>query len=349
MKPIKLETRLRTTIRARHLSPKTEAAYVSWYKQFVRYHNYKHPDDMGADEIRGFLNYQAVKKHVSSSTHRQALCALVFLYEQVLKREKEDFGILEKPKREKRLPTVLAQDEVLELLDRLEGQYKIMAGLLYGCGLRLNECMTLRVQDVDFIRMTVTIRGKGQKDRVLPLPETVIDDLQAHLKKVKKTYLRDIQNGFGHVTLPGALDRKYPGASREWLWQYVFPSYKLSRDPKTGNMGRYHVFDTTLQEKIRQAAGKAGLKKRVTPHTLRHSYATHLVENGYDIRVVQELMGHSNITTTEKYVHIANASKNIISPLDNLTNKRLYGDQTSSHSDAKNKPPLYEVLKNRKK
>lgn len=349
MKPVKLETRLRISIRARHLSPKTETAYVSWYKQFVRYHNYKHPDDMGANEIRDFLNYQAVQKHVSSSTHRQAMCALVFLYEKVLRREKEMFGILEKPKRAKRLPAVLAQDEVLNLFEKLDGQYKIMVGLLYGCGLRLNECITLRVQDIDFVRMTVTPRGKGQKDRVLPLPETVVEDLQRHLKNVKKTYLRDIQNGFGHVTLPGALDRKYPGASREWLWQYVFPSYKLSKDPKTGNTGRYHVFDTTLQEKIRQAAKKAGFKKRVTPHTLRHSYATHLVENGYDIRVVQELMGHNSITTTQKYVHIANASKNIISPLDNLIHKRLYGDKTSSNSDAKDKPSLYEVLKNRKK
>lgn len=338
MKPVRLEIRLRITIRARHLSPKTESAYVSWYKQFVRYHNYKHPDNMGAEEIREFLNYQAVQKHVSSSTHRQAMCALVFLYEQILGREKKIFGILDKPKRTKRLPTVLSQDEVMDLLDHMYGQYELMSGLLYGCGLRLNECITLRVQDIDFNRMTVTARGKGQKDRSVPLPESLAEDLQIHLKRVKKTYLLDIQKGFGHVALPDALNRKYPGASREWLWQYVFPSHKLSKDPKTGNIGRYHIFDTTLQEKVRQAARKTGIKKRVTPHTLRHSYATHLVENGYDIRVVQELLGHSSITTTQIYVHIANAGKKVKSPLDNLAEKRLCSDKNASHRGKTNKP-----------
>jgi integron integrase len=230
----------------------------------------------------------------------------------------------------------------------MSGQYRLMAGLLYGCGLRLNECVTLRVQDVDFIRGTITARGKGNKDRILPMPEILAKDLQNHLKRVKKTYLIDIQKGFGHVSLPSALGRKYKKASREWLWQYVFPSHKLSKDPKTGNTGRYHIFDTTIQEKVRQAAKNAGIKKRVTPHTLRHSYATHLVENGYDIRVVQELLGHSSITTTQVYVHIANAGKRVKSPLDNLAVKRLYGDKSKTQDDKTGNTADNKLIKNRK-
>lgn len=325
---VKLEDRLRTAIRAKRYSPKTEDAYVAWYKRFVRFHGLKHPSNMGENEIGAFINNLAVNKDLSGSSINQAVCAIIFLYKQVLKTDVGEFSI-PRQKRNKRMPVVLSQDEVARLLDVMDytpHRDWLSAALMYGAGLRLNECLSLRVKDIDFDRMSLSVRcGKGGKDREVPLPAMVRDRLNQHLKAVRKIHFNDLQHGFGSVILPGQLHKKYPNACREWVWQYVFAADQISTDPKTGHKGRWHVFDTTIQRAVKVAVKKANIAKHASCHTLRHSFATHLVEAGYDIRTVQELMGHNSLNTTMIYVHIVNASRGVKSPLDILSNNGLYG------------------------
>jgi len=314
----KLLDRVRDAIRVKHYSIRTEDAYVSWIKRYILFHDKRHPREMGVSDIEAFLTYLAVEQHVAASTQNQALSALLFLYREVLKKDLERPVDSVRAKRPKRLPTVLTKEEVFKVIGFLSGTHQLMAKLLYGSGLRLMECVRLRVKDVDFTQRQIIVRdGKGQKDRVTMLPDVLIPLLQEHLRHVKQVHDDDLAKGYGSVYLPFALERKYPNANREWIWQYVFPASKLSRDPRTGSVRRHHVHESSLQKAVKNAARLAGLDKRVTCHTFRHSFATHLLENGYDIRTVQELLGHKDVKTTMIYTHVLNRGPLAVrSPLD---------------------------------
>jgi integron integrase len=270
--------------------------------------------------VTAFLEDLAVRGNVAASTQNQALNALVFLYQQVLGRAPEQYGQFTRAKRPKRLQVVLDRGEVRRLLEGLDGTQHLMAALLYGTGMRLMECVRLRVQDVDFEYHQLAVRdGKGQKDRVVPLPQRLEAPLRAHLDRVRELHRSDLANGFGEVFLPGALARKSPKAPREWVWQYVFPSSRLSVDPRSGKTRRHHVHENGLQKAVKAAAQRAGIHKRVNCHCLRHSFATHLLESGYDIRTVQELLGHADVSTTMIYTHVLNrGGQGVLSPLDGL-------------------------------
>ena len=311
---------VRARIRFKHYSIRTEQAYLDWIKRFIRHFGKRHPKDMGAEEIQAFLSHLAVVGHVAASTQNQAKSALLFLYKEVLALELPWLDKVESAKTPKRLPVVLTRDEVMAVLSRLEGSHGLIARLLYGTGLRIMECLRLRVKDVDFERCEILVRdGKGAKDRVTMLPESLISALREHLVRVQELHRQDVETGHGEVHLPFALDRKYPSAGREWMWQYVFPSAKLSVDPRTGVVRRHHVQDQSVQRAIRQAVRNAGINKPATPHTLRHSFATHLLESGYDIRTIQELLGHSDVATTMIYTHVLNrGGRGVASPLDRL-------------------------------
>jgi integron integrase len=304
-KPPRLLEQVREAIRVRHYSLRTEETYVGWIKRFILFHGKRHPRDMGVQEVQQFLSHLAVAGHVAASTQSQALSALLFLYQQVLK---QDMGWLDNVVRAKqphRVPVVLTQDEVKAVLAHLSGTTWIMATLLYGAGLRLLECLRLRVKDVDFTYNHIVVRdGKGRKDRVTMLPQQVKAPLQQHLHDVQQLHVQDVQAGAGHVYLPYALERKYPNASREWVWQYVFPAAQPSRDPRTDLIRRHHVHKLVLQRAVQSAVRKAKLPKAASGHTLRHSFATHLLEAGYDIRTVQELLGHKDVSTTMIYTHV---------------------------------------------
>ncbi len=310
--------RLREALRLKHYSIRTETAYVEWARRFILFHGKRHPAHMGAAEITAFLTHLAVKESVAASTQRQALSALGFLYREVLQQALSDLPAVVYAKQPRRLPAVLTRAEVQAVLARLPADYHLMARLLYGSGLRLMECARLRVKDVDFARRSVIVRdGKGMKDRVTMLPDQIRDALEVHLAHVRQIHAQDLARGDGAVYLPFALDRKYPNASREWGWQYVFPSSRLSTDPRSGERRRHHLDETGLQKAVRQAARAAGLVKPVTCHTFRHSFATHLLEAGYDIRTVQELLGHSDVKTTMIYTHVLNRGGLAVrSPLD---------------------------------
>lgn len=302
---IKLLDQVRITLRTAHYSRKTEESYIGWIKRFILFNNRRHPNELGEAEIKKYLEYLAIKQHVSSSTQNQALCAIVFLYKNVLKKKLGDFGELIWAKRSTRLPVVLTQEEVKKIMDELSGTYWIMANLLYGSGLRLNECLQLRVKDIDFIYNQVIIRdSKSDKDRVSMLPNKVVDPLKKHLEKVRRLHERDIQKGYGRVHLPNALKRKYINADKEWGWQYVFPSGRLAVDPESGVLRRHHIYETVLQKAVKEAVRKAGVVKPATCHTFRHSFATQLLQSGYDIRTVQELLGHRDVKTTMIYTHV---------------------------------------------
>jgi len=307
-------------IRQRGYSIRTEQTYESWVARFIAFCNNRDPLKLGADEVVSFLQHLAVRRNVAASTQNQALNALVFFYGQALKQPLGDMGGFVRAKRPKKLPVVLTQNEVQRLLGRMTGRQKIMASLLYGTGMRLMDCVRLRVQDVDFEYRQIVIRdGKGKKDRVVPLPERMIDVIKAHLKKVHKLHLDDLEKGHGEVYLPNALARKYPNAAREWGWQYVFPSGRLSVDPRTSKVRRHHIHENTLQKAVKKASTSIGITKRVNCHAMRHSFATHLLENGYDIRTVQELLGHADVSTTMIYTHVLNrGGKGVRSPLDSL-------------------------------
>jgi integron integrase len=313
----KLLDRVRDALRLKHYSIRTEEAYVNWIKRYIYFHNVRHPAEMGASEVQAFLTHLAVKENVAASTQNQALSALLFLYRQVLN---QDLGPIDalRAKKPKRLPTVLTRDEVHRVFAHLSGVNLLMARLLYGSGLRLMECLRLRVKDLDFDYRTITVRdGKGEQDRVTILPESLIVPLRDHLRIVKRTHEEDLAKGYGAVYLPYALERKYPNAHREWIWQYVFPAGRLSVDPRSGVVRRHHLHESGLQKVIRTAAQAAGIPKRVSPHTFRHSFATHLLENHYDIRTVQELLGHKDVKTTMIYTHVLNRGGLAVrSPLD---------------------------------
>ena len=314
----KLLDQVRDAMRLRHMSYRTEEAYVNWIRRFIYFHNRRHPKDMGADDIRAFLAPLAVHRHVAASTQNVALNALLFLYRHVLRQEFPEIGEFERAKRPRRLPTVLTREEVTALLTQLKGTQHLMASLLYGSGLRLMECLRLRVKDLDFAYQQLTVRdGKGAQDRVTMLPKSLAEPLQHHLAKVQLLHEEDLAEGFGEVYLPYALDRKYPSAGKSWAWQYVFPAAKRSVDPRSGEERRHHVSDTVLQKAVKSALQQAGIHKRGNCHALRHSFATHLLEDGYDIRTVQELLGHKDVKTTMIYTHVLHrGGKGVRSPLD---------------------------------
>ena len=309
---------VRNVLRVKHYSIRTEEAYIQWIKRFIFFHNKKHPADMGEPELSAFLTHLAVKNNVTSSTQNQALSALLFLYKQVLGIELEWLDDLTRAKRPSRLPTVLPREQVIELLRDISGANGLIARLLYGTGMRLMEVIRLRVQDVDFeYRQIIVRQGKGLKDRSTVLPDSLIEPLKKQFTHAKKIHDLDLREGFGCVYLPFALARKYPGACREWGWQYVFPSINRSEDPRDKVVRRHHLSEKNVQRAIRKAARLQGINKRVSPHTLRHCFATHLLENGTDIRTLQELLGHKDVKTTQIYTHVMKRGGNAVrSPLD---------------------------------
>lgn len=304
-------------LRSRHYSNRTEETYLDWVRRYILFHKKRHPLEMGAEEIRAFLIHLATERTVAASTQNQALSAILFLYREVLQKEIEPI-LLSAAKRPERLPTVLSREEVIRIIDCMNGQNKLMAQILYGSGLRLMECLRLRVKDVDFEYKTFTVRdGKGEKDRIAPLPDSIIPDLRRQIERVRLLHEEDLSAGFGEVYLPTALENKYPNASRELAWQYLFPSPKRSLDPRSGRERRHHMDESGLQRTIKESTQKAGIQKRVSPHTFRHSFATHLLQNGYDIRTVQELLGHKDVRTTMIYTHvIQRGGMAVKSPLD---------------------------------
>jgi len=314
----KLLDQVRDAVRVRHLSYRTEQAYVDWIRRFILFHKKCHPNEMDETYVSEFLTYLAVKKKVAASTQNQALSAILFLYRDVLKKELGWLDDVERAKRPARLPVVFTKQEVDEILLHLEGTRWLMASLLYGSGLRLMECIRLRVKDIDFEYDQIVIRdGKGQKDRVTMLPASLKKPLQRHLAKVKAIHEADLKAGFGRVYLPFALQRKYPNAGRDWAWQYVFPSSKRSKDPRAGIIRRHHIAETVLQRAVKAAVRSAGITKHGSCHTFRHSFATHLLQDGYDIRTVQELLGHKDVSTTMIYTHVLNrGGRAVRSPLD---------------------------------
>jgi integron integrase len=310
--------RIRDKIRLKHYSIRTETAYVDWVRRFVVFHHRRHPRELGPEHVEAFLSHLAVQRKVAASTQNQAKSALLFLYKEVLGSELPWLDNVETAKRPQRLPAVLTRTEVDAVLNRMHGTNGLIARLLYGAGLRLLEAVRLRVKDVELERCEILVRyGKGGKDRVTMLPSILLDALRAHLVLVRELHAQDLAAGRPGVYLPYALDRKYPNAPREWAWQYVFPSDRLSVDPRSGLRRRHHVDEQNVQRAMRQALRDAGVAKPATPHTLRHSFATHLLQSGYDIRTVQELLGHSDVSTTMIYTHVPNrGGRGVLSPLD---------------------------------
>ena len=319
----KLLDQVRNVLRRKHYSIRTERAYVDWIKRFIRFHKtaqgtFRHPRDMGEPEIEAFLTYLATERNVAASTQNQALSALLFLYRHVLHQDIDLPIDALRAKKPRRLPTVLTKDEVRRVLSFMSGTHQLMARLLYGSGIRLMECVRLRVKDVDFAQYMLIVRdGKGEKDRVTVLPDAVVPFLHEHLAHVRLLHQNDLRQGYGRVYLPYALAEKYPNAAAEWGWQYVFPATKLSQDPRSGATRRHHIDPSGLQKAVRRAAKQAQIVKPVSPHTFRHSFATHLLEAGYDIRTVQELLGHKDVKTTMIYTHVLNRGGLAVhSPLD---------------------------------
>lgn len=314
----KLLDRVREAVRLRHYSRRTEEAYVGWTRRFILFHAKRHPLEMGAPEVEAFLSDLAIRGEVAASTQNQALAALLFLYRVVLGCELPELTDVVRAKRTRRLPTVFTRDEVARVLAELNGTPLLMASLLYGSGLRLLECLRLRVKDVDFAAHQLLVRdGKGAKDRVSVLPSTLLPQLHVHLRNVRRLHEQDLRASCGAVFLPSALARKYPHAAREWAWQYVFPAPRLSTDPRSGELRRHHQAESALQRAVRTAVRRARIDKPGSCHTFRHSFATHLLEDGYDIRTVQELLGHADVRTTMIYTHVLNrGGRAVRSPLD---------------------------------
>lgn len=318
--PKKLLERAREILRVQHYSIRTEEAYLGWMKRYILFHSKRHPEEMGMADIEAFLTHLAVQGNVAASTQNQALNALLFLYRKVLERDLEGQKVESvRVRRKPKLPAVLTKDEVRRVISVMSGQYQVMAKLLYGSGLRLMECIRLRVQDLDFGMKELTVRdGKGGNERMTLFPEPLHAVLRTHLERVKIIHEQDVAAGYGRVYLPHALARKYPNAEREWAWQYVFPASKLAVDPHGGMIRRHHVNESTLQKAVRQAAVQSGVAKKIGPHTFRHSFATHLLMNGTDIRTIQELMGHKDVSTTMIYTHVLRelGVPRAVSPLD---------------------------------
>jgi integron integrase len=314
----RLLERLAYEARRRRLSARTERAYLSWVRRFVLFHGRRHPRELGSAEIAAFLSHLATAGGVAASTQNQALAALLFLYRSVLDLDPGELPEATRARRPARLPTVLGRGEARALLDRLSGTGALVARLLYGSGLRLLEALRLRVQDVDFERHELLVRsGKGDRDRRTLLPGSLAGPLRDHLERAERLHRQDLAAGLGSVPLPGALARKLPGAAKDWRWQWVFPAPRLAHDPRTGEIRRPHLYPQAIQRAIARAAAGAGITKRVTCHTLRHSFATHLLEAGYDIRTIQELLGHRQLSTTMIYTHVLNkGGRGVRSPLD---------------------------------
>ena len=315
-----LMEKIRKAISVRHYSIRTEQAYIYWAKRFIYYNDMKSPEEMGALELKSFLEYLAKERGVAASTQNQALNALVFFFEQVMGREIGEIGEFTKAKRPRKLPVVLSREETSALLAHLKGRNAIITGLLYGSGLRIMECLRLRIKDIDFEQGQIMVReGKGAKDRITTLPERYVKELRSHIKKVRTGHDKDLEEGYGDVYLWPSIERKYPNASKEWKWQYVFPSDRLSVDPRSGAVRRHHLNESNIQKAIKRASAAAQIHKQVSCHTLRHSFATHLLESGYDIRTVQELLGHKDVSTTMIYTHVLNKPGLAVkSPADTL-------------------------------
>jgi len=316
----KLLDQVQSAIQTRHYSHKTEKTYRNWIKQFVLFHNKRHPMEMGEKEVNLFLSHLATAKHVSASTQNQALSAILFLYKNVLHKELGDFGDVIRAKRSRKIPVVFSRDEVKRILTNLTGEKQLMGSLLYGSGLRLTECLRLRVKDLDIDGKLLIIRdGKGEKDRVTLLSEKIIPHLKKQITKVKKVHKADSVKDIGTTNMPYALERKYPNIAKEWHWQYVFPSSKTVVDKKTGEIKRHHLSESALQRAVKRAIKLAKVEKHGGCHTFRHSFATHLLENGYDIRTIQELLGHKKLETTMIYTHVLhNGPLGVKSPGDML-------------------------------
>jgi integron integrase len=316
----KLLDRVRQTIRAKHYSRRTESAYVDWIRRYVLFHLKRHPSEMGAPEITDFLTWLATNRRVSASTQNQSLSAPLFLYRHVLHIEIGPIENVPRARMPVHVPVVLSRDEVARIMKHLDGVMWMTVALLYGAGLRLQECLELRVNDIDRKRRQIAIRrGKGQKDRPTVLPTAVVQPLARHLESVKRQHEADLARGLGRVVLPFALDRKYPNAPTEWGWQFVFPASRVCTDPRWGPPTRFHLHESAVQKAVAHAARQAAITKRVSPHTFRHSFATHLLEDGYDIRTVQELLGHADVSTTMVYTHVLNRGPlGVRSPVDRL-------------------------------
>ena len=315
--PPKLLDRARAIMRMRHYSLSTEKTYVSWMRQYILFHDKKHPKDMAEREIEAFLTSLALDRNVSASTQNQAFNAILFLYRDVLKIELDEIDSF-RANEPDRLPVVCTKEECLSIFRQMKGVSLLVCKLLFGGGLRLKECLRLRIKDLDYALDQIVVRsGKGFKDRTTIFPGSLKPEIGEHLEKVKKQHEQDLANGFGSVYLPYALARKYPNASRQWGWQYVFPAANISKDPRSGEMRRHHVYDGTVQRAVAEAVKKTDINKHVTPHVFRHSFATHLLSEGYDIRTIQELLGHKDVATTMIYTHVLNkGGKGVRSPLD---------------------------------
>jgi integron integrase len=311
---------VRETIRLKHYSYRTEISYINWIKRYLSFHDRRHPREMGSAEIEAFLSHLAVDQQVAASTQNQALSALLFLYREVLRLELDLQVNAIRAKPSRYLPTVLTKSEAITVIRQLSGVYQLVVQLLYGSGLRQAECLQLRVKDIDFGHHQLVVRdAKGGESRVTMLPDSMMDRLKAHLQGVKRLHQQDLEQGYGSVYLPFALERKYVNASREWVWQYVFPSDRRSRDPRSGIIRRHHLDPSGLQKAIKRAVHIVGIEKRVSCHTFRHSFATHLLQDGYDIRTVQELLGHKDVKTTMIYTHVLNrGGRGVRSPLDGV-------------------------------
>jgi integron integrase len=314
----KLLDQVHETLRAKHYSYRTEQTYVDWIKRFILFHNKRHPEDMGADEIQAYIIYLANERQVAASTQNQALSAIVFLYKSVLQKDVILPAEILRPGRPKRLPTVLSHQEAMAVIQKMSATPKLITQLLYGSGLRVSECLCLRIKDLDFANHQIILRdGKGEQDRATVLPDSLAPELKSQVEIARLVHQKDLKEGFGEVSLPYALARKYPNAPKEFVWQYVFPSFNRSVDPISKRTKRHHLDVTVVQKAIRHAARAAKIDKPVSPHTFRHSFATQLLQNGYDIRTVQELLGHKDVKTTMIYTHVLQRGAGAVkSPLD---------------------------------
>lgn len=317
-KPPRLLNQIRQTMRARHYSFSTEKSYIHWIRRYILFHGKRHPINMGEKEIIQFLSHLAIKKRISVSTQNQAFNALLFLYREVLRIDLQKMDGIVRPKRPMRLPVVLTPNEVAAILLNLHGIHWLIASLLYGSGLRLMECLRLRVKDVDFERNEITVRdGKGKKDRITMLPAKIKTPLAEHLRRIRNQHAQDLTKGNGSVELPYAIAKKYPGASKEWGWQWVFPATRFYYHQDSHQRRRHHYHQSAIQRAVKDAVRRAGITKPASCHTLRHSFATHLLESGYDIRTIQELLGHSDVSTTMIYTHVLNrGTRGVRSPID---------------------------------